>query len=429
MNTVPDAGRTPDTVPASLAACDRWLSRSLAGADDADGVWLARARGVALAGAAFTLAMSAWKAVGPLSTSDLFLVAAVLLMLPRFELMPARRFWAPALAVALITVGGVAGTFISSSSEVGASFDVLMRFVLASFGSLLLVACWRPDMTAIRSFSCLWIAGGIASAIVAFTIPDLHMFLRPSGLAPHPTHLALISLILFGVSLGLVISDRRPIVVWLGLAAAAVLFAAIVVSGSRAGLGAAAIITILVLIAGGERVVNWARENIVTAAVIVILLVTALVLFGSVAGDRSAFDRLFGGDPTSDQSRDAYNEDAWARFKTDPVVGVGFADAVDAHNFFLQVGSASGIVGVIGAALLIVLALKSYWIAGWRRMSENPMYWAMAAALAASVVGYLILSLFQNVIWDRNIWILFAFTTWACMAFTGGDETAEHEAA
>ena len=231
-----------DSLRAGISACDLWLRGPLSGDHDADGIWMARARGLALAGAAFTLAMSAWKAIGPLTTSDLFLIAAVLLVLPRFELSAARRFWLPALAVAVIAFGGVVGTLVASSSQIGDSGSVLMRFVLASFGALALVACWRPDLTAIKSFAWLWVAGGVVSAFVAFAIPDLHRFLRPSGLTPHPTHLALISLILVGVAVGLAASSRRSYAVWPASAAAAILFGAVVVSGSRAGLGAAVIV-------------------------------------------------------------------------------------------------------------------------------------------------------------------------------------------
>ncbi len=409
-----------------ISAGDRWLRGPLAGDYDIDGVWLARARGIALAGAAFTLAMSAWKAIGPISTADLFLIAAVLLLLPRFDPLLARRFWFPALAVALIAVGGVIGTFVVSSSEVADSADVLVRFALASFGALLLIACWRPSIESIKAFAWLWVAGGIVSAFVAFTIPDLHMFLRPSGLTPHPTHLGLISLILFGVALGLAGSERRPVAVWPGLVAAAILFAAIAVSGSRAGLGAAAIVAILVLAATRERVIGWARGHAAAAVVIVIAAVAALAVFSFTAGNRSAFDRLLGGSEVagSDADRDVRNELAWDTFKAEPLTGAGFADAVDPHNFFLQAGSAAGVLGLAGAAMLVVLALWSYWIAGWRRMSEDPPYWAMAAALAAAMIGYLFISNFQNVLWDRNIWVGFALMTWACAAFPGGAAAA-----
>ncbi|MEZ5062914.1 MAG: O-antigen ligase family protein [Solirubrobacterales bacterium] len=412
-----------------IAAWDRWLRGPLGVADPGNGTWLVRARGLALAGAAFTLAMSAWKIVGPLAASDLFLLAAVALMLPRFEIEQAKRLWFPALAVGLIIIGGVIGTLVISRSQFGDSADVLIRFGLASLGAMLLVICWRPDMQAVRSFSWLWVAGGLISAFVAFTLPDLHQFLRPAGLTPHPTHLGLISTILFGVALGLVASDRRAIVIWPGLAAAAVLFASVVVSGSRAGLGAAIVVAVLILVAAGDTVVNWAKENIVTTVLILTAIVTAVILFGFVSGDRSAFDRIFGGDTTSDQARDVYNEEAWNRFKSDPITGVGFADAGNAHNLFLQVGSAAGLFGAVAGLMLIVLALKSYWDAGWIWMRRNPPYWSMAASLAAAVVGYLLVSIFQNVLWDRNIWVAVALMSWTCMTFLPGSSAGAREAA
>ncbi len=415
---------------------DRWLRGPLAGDYDVDGVWLARARGLALAGAALALAMSARKAIGPLSIADLFLIAAVLLLLPRFELRPARRFWLPALALALIAVGGVIGSFAVSGSEVADSAGQLVRFTLASFGALLLVACWRPSIESIRAFGWLWVAGGIVSASVALVFPDYHVvFGRPSGLTPNPNHLAMISMILFGVALGLTASARRPLAVWPGIAAAAILLAAIDVSGSRAGLGAAAIVAILVLAAARGRIIAGARRHAFAAVAVVIVVVAAavagLAVSGSLAGGTSAFDRLLGESKAasrdaaySDRNRDVRNDRALTTFKAEPLTGAGFADVLEAHNIFLQAGSAAGVLGLAGAAMLVVLALWSYWIAGWRRMSEDPPYWAMAAALAAAMIGYLFISNFQNVLWDRNIWVGFALMTWACAAFPGGAAAA-----
>ncbi|MFN8164251.1 MAG: hypothetical protein U0R26_10595 [Solirubrobacterales bacterium] len=245
----------PSSFGEAASACDRWLRGPLlAGAAEEGGAWLQRARGVALAGAGFTLAMSAWKAIGPITTSDVFLIAAVLLLLPRFSVEGTKRFWFLAVAVALIVVGGAIGTLVESSDEIGSSGDVLVRFALASFGAMLLITCWRPDLRAIRSFAWLWVAGAVISAFVAFAIPDLHRFLRPSGLTPHPNHLAIISVIVFGVALGLVVSERRRIAAWTAATAAAILFAAVVVSGSRAGLGAAVLVAVLVVAATGEEV-------------------------------------------------------------------------------------------------------------------------------------------------------------------------------
>lgn len=400
----PGAGRPWST------AVDLWIRNSLGGAKPDESIWLARLRGLALAGAALTLAMSAWKAIGPVTTADLFLFASVVLLLPRFNLATARKMWLPGLAVALIAVGGLIGTV--AGSDASGSLDVLSRFVAASVGALLLIVCWRPGLEQIKSFGWLWIAGGVASAIVALLIPHLHDFIRPSGLTPQSNHLAMISLILLGVTLGLIASDPRRKNVLVGLTAAGLLLAAVVASGSRAGLVAALIVVLLALIATRNRI-----TVAVTAGVVVVGL--ALVLAGA-AGDDNALSRLSSGDASSDAEREAFNEAAWERFKDKPITGDGFADSRRAHNLFLQVGSSAGVLGILGAVLLIVLALRSYVIAVWKRMAENPRYWAVVAGLTCGVIGYLAQSMFQNVLWDRNVWIAIALMTWGVAAQVGG---------
>jgi O-antigen ligase len=222
--------------------------------------------------------------------------------------------------------------------------------------------------------------------------------------------------ILLGVTLGVIASDPRRNRLFLGLAAASILFAAIVASGSRAGQAAALVVVLLALIATRNRFPDAIALGVVIAGL-------ALVAAG-VAGDDNALTRLTGDTETSaesDADREARNDAAWERFKSDPITGVGFDDVTDAHNFFLQVGSGAGILGIAGGIMILLLAFRSYLIAVWKRMAENPPYWAMAAGLAAAVIGYLAASMFQNVLWDRNIWIAIALMTWAAASTVGRD--------
>ncbi len=388
---------------------DLWLSDSLGGARPDDDVWLARLRGLALAGAAITLPMSAWKAVGILTVADLFLVASVLLFLPRASLAAARRLWFPALAVALAAVGGVIGTFVSGS-DVAASGDILSRFLAASVGAMVLVTCWRPGLEQVRSFGWLWVAGGVASGLVALFIPNLHMFLRPSGLTPHPTHLAIISVVLLGVALALIASERERdpsfggVRAIAGLAAAGILFAAIVASGSRSGLIAGLLVGFLTLVATRDRTV--VRVAVGLAAVGLVIAVLGIV------GQDNALERVFGGDQSSAEQREDFNTAAWERFSDHPVTGVGYGDVTDAHIFLLQFASAAGVLGIIAGLMLILLALRTYIVAVWRRMAEDPPRWAMVAGFAAAMIGYLAASIFQNVLWDRNVWLSIVLMTW-----------------
>ena len=401
------AGITVSTGGRGVVAGDLWICETLGGAGPGDAPWLARLRGLALAASALTMALSGWKAIGPLTVSDLLLVATVLLLLPRFAIANARTVWVPGLAVALIAVGGVIGT-VATGADVNASAENLVRFVVATFGSLLLVVCWRPGLEQIKSFSWLWIAGGVISALVALLLPDLETFTRPPGLTPHPNHLAIISLILVGVTLGVIAAEPTRNRILLGLAAASILFAAIVASGSRAGLAAALLVVLLALIA--------TRDRTTVAITVGVLVVGVALVLGGAAGEDNALTRLSEGGTERGERREAVNTAGWERFKGDPVTGVGFEQVLEPHNLPLMLGSSAGVLGIIGGAMLIVLALGTYAVAVWKRMAEHPAFGAMLAGLAAAVIGYLAASMFQNVLWDRNVWIAIALMTWAAAA-------------
>ena len=397
------AGIAVSTVSRSIVAGDLWICESLGSAEPEEALWLARLRGLTLGGAALTLALSGWKAIGPLTVSDLLLVAAVLLLLPRLDIAGARAVWVPALAVALIAVGGVIGT-VATGVDFTASAENLVRLVIAAFGALLLVVCWRPGLEQVRSFGWLWIAGGVISALVALLVPDLDTFTRPPGLTPHPNHLAIISLILVGVTLGVIASNPTRIRVLLGLAAASILFAAIVASGSRAGLAAALLIVLLALIA--------TRNRITVAITVGVIVVGLALVLGGVAGEDNALWRLSEAGTKPGTKREAVVAAGWERFKDDPITGVGFAQILEPHNFVLMLGSSSGVLGIIGGAMLIGLAFRTYVVAVRRQRPGHPAFGAMVAGIAAAVIGCLAANMFQNVLWDRNFWIAIALMSW-----------------
>ena len=412
------------TLEDRLEPVDFWLTDSLGGASPEDEIWPSRLRGLALAGAAITLPMSAWKVIGPLTTADMLLAAAVVLFLPKFDLAAARKLWPLALAIALATVGGLIGTVVSGSDMV-ASAEILVRLLAASVGAMILISCWQPRLEQVRSFGWLWIAGGAASALVALLIPDLHMFLRPAGLTPHPNHLAIISLVLFGVALALVLSARAEddrfegLASWAGLAAVGLLFAGVVASGSRAGLGAALVTAFLAVVATRDR--NIVRLAVGAAAIGLVVMVLLAAL-----GQNNAFDRITGGETasnttTSDEIRDTKNAAAWDRFTEYPLTGVGFGEIYEAHIFLLQFASGAGILGIIAGLLIIYLALRSYVVAVWRRVADDPPYFVAAGGFAAAVIGYLAATIFQNILWDRNVWMAIVLMTW--LAARSGEPT------
>ena len=244
------------------------------------------------------------------------------------------------------------------------------------------------------------------------------MFLRPAGLTPHPNHLAIISVVLLGVSLALVLSERARAEGSAGFRPGPVF------ARSRPSLrrgrgerfargprGAAIVAVFLAVVATRDR--SIIRVAVGAAA---IGLVAIVVLLG-VLGQDNAFDRITGGETasdttTSDEIRDTKNAAAWDRFTEYPITGVGFGEIYEAHIFLLQFASGAGILGIVAGLMIIYLAMRSYVVAVWRRMADDPPYWVAAGGFAAAVIGYLAATIFQNILWDRNVWMAIVLMTW-----------------
>ena len=62
--------------------------------------------------------------------------------------------------------------------------------------------------------------------------------------------------------------------------------------------------------------------------------------------------------------------------------------------------------------MIIYLAIRRYVVAGWRRMADDPPLWIAAGGFAAAVIGYLAATIFQNILWDRNVWLTIVLMTW-----------------
>jgi hypothetical protein len=90
----------------------------------------------------------------------------------------------------------------------------------------------------------------------------------------------------------------------------------------------------------------------------------------------------------------------------------------------LQFASGAGILGIIAGLMIIFLAIRTYLVAVWRRMADDPPYWVAVGGFAAGVIGYLAATIFQNVLWDRNVWLTIVLMTWLAASFGKPRESA-----
>lgn len=364
-----------------------------------------RVAGVAWAGAAFTAPFNGVRVSRLVAVSDVFLVIAVVAMLPPMVL----RGRAPVqpsshagvlVGVGVIALGGTLGTLFAAQPV--ASLAGIAKFVLAASGSILAVWLWAPSAQEVRRFCSLWLGGAVLSSLWALTLSPAPLG-RPFGLSNHPNHLSLVCLLAAAIALGFILSGR-PLARGLSMVSFPLLVVVLVLSGSRA-----ALLGFFVMVPA-VAVLSYRLQLAVRAGVVAAVFAVA-VLAGVVnVPAQSGLGRLLGdgSTPASDVSRIDHLSSSIDRFQRHPLTGEGFEFAQEAHNIYLQVLVAAGPLGLIGLVLVAGSVLRAG-KAGVRASSGRVTGdHALLAGLAGGYVGYLAAGLFQNILWDRYLWLYVA---------------------
>jgi hypothetical protein len=200
---------------------------------------------------------------------------------------------------------------------------------------------------------------------------------------------------------------------WTAVAAGTVLCLAVLRSGSRAGLIALVGATLVVLLGVGARTVAACGRAARKARALVlgggVALAVAMVSVGPVSlGSHNAV-RRFLGDATataSDVGRDRLLAGGLRTFAAHPLTGAGFQDPLAAHDVYLQVGAAGGILSLVGFALLASTVVRS-----GLGCQPRERAW-LSTGYLAGFLGYLAAGLFQNMLWDRYLWLHAAVILW-----------------
>ena len=93
-----------------------------------------------------------------------------------------------------------------------------------------------------------------------------------------------------------------------------------------------------------------------------------------------------------------------------PWTGLGFDQGLDAHNLLLESANVGGILGVLGFLTIwgtIGALLVRQLVIGVRR--EH----ALRASALAALVGYFVLGMLENIIWDRHLWFFITVALFA----------------
>jgi O-antigen ligase len=218
---------------------------------------------------------------------------------------------------------------------------------------------------------------------------------RSSGLTIHPNYLALTC----DITLPAVLLwfGRSRAWTMAGLAASASLLGGEYASGSRAGAAA-------IVLAGVATVVCIPRLRVGLVRILPLLGMTLLplLLFTHTGRHLLAQIRLNGTLNTSgsDFDRRSLAQIAIAQFQARPVQGVGFAEIEDAHNIYLQLLSAGGLIALTSFAVFCGGLLKAL-----RRSLFGPNR-DLALAAGISVITWLVNGLFDSQVADKYLYVM-----------------------
>lgn len=386
--------------------------------------------------------------------SDLLLGGGLLLLLPAaISEGWARRDWClwrsrrgrrhalPVVAaVALITGGGLIGTF--SSPDVEGSLVNILQFATASLGLIALVAVWSPSVRQIRLAAALLVASVLVSALAGVLGLDYWVG-RVRGLTYHPNQLGALSAIAAGPAIAIALSlrGRRPAIRATGATLLALLALTMLVAGSRTGLVASA----AVVLSFGPllRVPGLLTARVAVGALAAGVALSLTVMLGGFSQD--PVSRLFHDDaqlrPSADavsrllrprievvtnDERIAFFSEAESRIEGSPFFGSGFHDVQRTHNIYLQLWAAAGLAGLAGMIALPLIAVSWLRRAARALRSSEPGSDRRATALllfglAAGSIGYAVSGLFEPTLWERWVWITPALAI-ATLRHLEGDE-------
>lgn len=330
-------------------------------------------------------------AIAFVSISDVFLLVGVGCLIP--VVMGRRWSLDPWFMAAVSGLSGVALLSSFFAAEPVASLLSVVRLVIGAMLLPIVFMIWRPGATIAITLAWAYVLGNAANFAASFTqgVGDGG---RRIGFSTHPNIMGLCAMLAIGVAI--VLWEVLPRF-WgvMALGAAALCAGGVWFSGSRAALVAAVAMIALYPIVSRSIVTAVALFG---ASLPVIFVAAQAILAGENASD-NAFGRLLGGGSAqgSDIEREMLAEIARGQFEAHPIIGVGMADVYAAHNIYLQISAAVGVVGVaFFAAMLAAVLVRCLGIDRRFRLLILP------------AAGYVMVGALTTIIWDRFVWCVLA---------------------
>jgi O-antigen ligase len=320
----------------------------------------------------------------------------------------------PVGAFLLLTTGLVAVVVTGDAASIAPT----LRFAVTLGVMPLLIMLAAPTPRRVQRLVDVWLlAAGLNAALGALDLlgltavgasvtgVDFAGFTdRPTGLTLHPNHLGLVAAMAFPVAVA-----RLGLGGFRGLGAiilVPLLMVGVVESGSRGAL-LAAVAGVVLLFALGVTTRRSRTTLLLVAAPIATFVLIVAVLGNNELTGSVAFDRLSGGSGAvqSDAQRRVLLEDSLGEAVANPLVGTGFSDVRTAHNIYLQLLQAGGLLALAGfLAFAVSVVRRARWLA-MRGRGLPPSLMSLAAGSGASVCVWLLFGMVGNAVFDRYLYL------------------------
>jgi hypothetical protein len=330
-------------------------------------------------------------AVPFVTASDVFFFLGVTTLVPVLMTRSIHR-----QAPFLIGAGGIflMGMLTSlGAPSVFASLNGLTRLVVGALALPIVFMLWRPGRGVMITFAGAYILGNCISVARGLATGITSVDGRYAGLTQHPNILGLVSML--GLGLVPFLYHELPRQRWIVLAGAAGCAAGVWFSGSRAALIAVAACVVLYLML--SRSIEHAL--VFFGLAIIPLYFVGQAVTATNVSESNPIGRLLGGGSASysDLDRENLASIAIDRFLAHPLLGSGFDGAVEAHNIYLQVAAAGGVVALVFYLVVLVATIRQPLVLGSRYR-----------LLAIPVMGYALIGPITPLLWDRYIWCVLA---------------------
>jgi O-antigen ligase len=226
---------------------------------------------------------------------------------------------------------------------------------------------------------------------------------RVPGLTTHPNHLGIVTAmalpVAFAQAIGATTMRRR--VVFVGMSV--VLAMGLLSTGSRSALidALVGIVALAFVLSRSHR-----RTLFVAAAGVAVVGVAAGLLLLATGQHIVAFNRLLGIESVgnSDVGRLVFYRQALEDFARRPLVGAGFQIVRQAHDVYLQLLQAGGILALLVFAIYFIATLR-LGIQLSTRVELSREMQLLASSLTISILVLLVNGLFANQIYDRYLYV------------------------